>query len=433
MRRGSSVGSSQTRGPGRVQPQHRPGVGAVRGDRAAVFQHDVGEESFIPADEGAGDQGTGEAHRRTLDRAASEDKRMPNPDRRHADHRRRDPVGPHPRQPTCRTSPRRWPRKGIALREARVVPDVAAEIVAAVNALRARYNHVFTSGGIGPTHDDITADAVAAAFGVPIDVREDARAILASHYANPEGELNAARLRMARIPEGAALIDNPVSRAPGFSLGNVHVMAGVPAIFRAMLAGLLPRLTGGRPLLSRDGARRPPRGRDRRAAAARWPRRIPRCRSAAIRSTPAGRLGVNLVLRGEDAEALAAAAAALRALARRARARPDSRPTDRACIAVPRRRGCGRDLRAAIRASVEPTEPRGRAWHGLDIVNTLIFIGASLVVLGIFSSLIATRFGAPLLLVFLVVGMLAGRGRAGRDRLRQLRASPTSSARWRSR
>ena len=140
--------------------------------------------------------------------------------------------------------------RGIRLREARVVPDEEAEIVAALNALRTRYTHVFTSGGIGPTHDDITADAVAAAFGVGIGVREDARAILAKNYANPEVELNAARLRMARIPDGAALIENPVSRAPGFSIGNVHVMAGVPAVFEAMVAGLLPRLVGGRPLLS---------------------------------------------------------------------------------------------------------------------------------------------------------------------------------------
>ncbi len=140
--------------------------------------------------------------------------------------------------------------KGLPLREARVVPDVAEDIIAAVNALRARHAHVFTSGGIGPTHDDITADAVAAAFGVPIGVREDARAILASHYPNPEVDLNPARLRMARIPQGAVLIDNPVSKAPGFSLGNVHVMAGVPAIFAAMIESLLPRLTGGPPLLS---------------------------------------------------------------------------------------------------------------------------------------------------------------------------------------
>ena len=173
--------------------------------------------------------------------------------------------------------------RGIALREARVVSDVADEIVAAVNALRARYTHVFTSGGIGPTHDDITADAIASAFGVPIGVREDARAILATNYANPEVELNEARLRMARVPDGATLIDNPVSRAPGFTLGNVHVMARVPAVFQAMLAGLLPTLTGGRPLLRR-GAHRPARGRDRRAAPT-VAEAHPAVASAATRST----------------------------------------------------------------------------------------------------------------------------------------------------
>jgi molybdenum cofactor synthesis domain-containing protein len=140
--------------------------------------------------------------------------------------------------------------RGIRLREVRIVPDVHDRIVAAVNALRAENDHLFTSGGIGPTHDDITADAVAAAFGVAIDVREDARELLAAHYRRTGLELNAARLRMARIPDGAELIDNPVSAAPGFSLGNVHVLAGVPAIFQAMLAGVLPRIAGGAPLLS---------------------------------------------------------------------------------------------------------------------------------------------------------------------------------------
>jgi len=140
--------------------------------------------------------------------------------------------------------------RGIRLREVRIVPDEHDRIVAAVNALREGHDHVFTSGGIGPTHDDITADAVAAAFGAPIDVRDDARAILAAHYARTGLELNPARLRMARIPEGAVLIDNPVSAAPGFTLGNVHVMAGVPAIFQAMVASVLPSLAGGAALLS---------------------------------------------------------------------------------------------------------------------------------------------------------------------------------------
>lgn len=132
---------------------------------------------------------------------------------------------------------------GVQIGEARVVSDEPAEISAAVNALRARYAYVFTTGGIGPTHDDKTADAVAAAFGVPIDVRADARAILEAHYGTTE--INEARLRMARIPDGASLIANPVSKAPGFQLGNVFVMAGVPSIMRAMLEDVGKRLDGG--------------------------------------------------------------------------------------------------------------------------------------------------------------------------------------------
>ena len=108
-------------------------------------------------------------------------------------------------------------KAGIVLKEVRVVSDDHAAIVAAVNALRGAYDEVFTSGGIGPTHDDITADAIAAAFGAHIDVRADARAILAEHYARSGTELNEARLRMARIPDGARLIENPISKAPGFS------------------------------------------------------------------------------------------------------------------------------------------------------------------------------------------------------------------------
>lgn len=141
---------------------------------------------------------------------------------------------------------------GIDLKEVRVVSDDADAIVAATKALSAAYSHVFTSGGIGPTHDDITADCIAAAFGAHIDIREDARALLQAHYDRSGQELNAARLRMARIPDGATLIDNPVSTAPGFSLQNVHVMAGVPSVFKAMVASILPKLTGGAPLLSRS-------------------------------------------------------------------------------------------------------------------------------------------------------------------------------------
>ncbi|WP_171178886.1 molybdopterin-binding protein [Ruegeria sp. HKCCD8929] len=141
-------------------------------------------------------------------------------------------------------------KHGIDLKEVRIVSDDAEAIEAAVSALSAAYTHVFTSGGIGPTHDDITADCIARAFGAHLDVRDDARALLEAHYDKTGLELNAARLRMARIPEGATLIENPVSTAPGFTLRNVHVMAGVPNIFQAMVASVLPTLTGGAPLLS---------------------------------------------------------------------------------------------------------------------------------------------------------------------------------------
>lgn len=133
---------------------------------------------------------------------------------------------------------------GVQLAEARVVPDVPDEIVDAVNTLRAKYDYVFTTGGIGPTHDDKTADAMAMAFGVGIDVRDDARAILEAHYKG-RTTLNESRLRMARIPDTALLIDNPVSKAPGFQIGNVFVMAGVPSIMRGMLQDIGHRIEGG--------------------------------------------------------------------------------------------------------------------------------------------------------------------------------------------
>jgi molybdenum cofactor synthesis domain-containing protein len=133
---------------------------------------------------------------------------------------------------------------GVSVAEARVVSDDIAVIVAALNELRACYAYVFTTGGIGPTHDDKTADAVAVAFGAKIDVRADALAILVEHYGGAD-KLNEARLRMARVPEGAKLIANPVSKAPGFQMGNVFVMAGVPSIMRGMLEDVGPRLEGG--------------------------------------------------------------------------------------------------------------------------------------------------------------------------------------------
>ena len=197
-------------------------------------------------------------------------------------------------------------KTGIDLKEVRIVSDTAADIVAATRELAQRYDHLFTSGGIGPTHDDITADCIAEAFDAAIDVRADAKALLAAHYQRQGLELNAARLRMARIPNGAKLIDNPVSVAPGFTLGNVHVMAGVPAVFKAMVASVLPQLTGGAPLLSEtlriergEGDVAQPLG----AVAELYP-------ELSIGSYPFqkdGIYGTNIVLRGTDPNQLEAA------------------------------------------------------------------------------------------------------------------------------
>ena len=139
--------------------------------------------------------------------------------------------------------------QGIRLSEVRVVPDVTAKIVAAVHAMTAAHDYCFTTGGIGPTHDDITVDAVAEALGVGVVIHPDARAILERYYAT-RGGLNEGRLRMARVPEGAELIPNPVSGAPGIRIGNLFLMAGVPHITAGMLDGLTGKLEGGRPLVS---------------------------------------------------------------------------------------------------------------------------------------------------------------------------------------
>jgi molybdenum cofactor synthesis domain-containing protein len=140
---------------------------------------------------------------------------------------------------------------GIDLKEVRIVGDEQSEIVAAVNALRSRYDYVFTSGGIGPTHDDITADAIGAAFGLPVIHDEKAMQIMAAMSERRGIEFNESRQRMARMPRGSVHIDNPVSTAPGFNIGNVYVMAGVPNIFQAMLDNVLPTLRSGARMLSR--------------------------------------------------------------------------------------------------------------------------------------------------------------------------------------
>lgn len=140
--------------------------------------------------------------------------------------------------------------QGIDLKEVRIVPDEQEEIIAAIKTLSSRYTYVFTSGGIGPTHDDITADAIAAAFEVELIYDTRAMAILIEHYENTGLEFTSSRKRMARIPKGANLIPNKVSKAPGFVIGNVYVMAGVPSIFNAMLEEVLPSLEGGAKMLS---------------------------------------------------------------------------------------------------------------------------------------------------------------------------------------
>ncbi|MDI6026021.1 competence/damage-inducible protein A [Corticibacterium sp. UT-5YL-CI-8] len=139
---------------------------------------------------------------------------------------------------------------GVDLKEVRIVPDEEDEIVAAINALRVRYDYLFTTGGIGPTHDDITADAVAKAFGLPCDYDDGAYAMLEATYAARGMEFSDARKRMARMPRGADHIDNPISTAPGFRVENVHVMAGVPSIFQAMLDNVVPTLRTGTKMLS---------------------------------------------------------------------------------------------------------------------------------------------------------------------------------------
>jgi molybdenum cofactor synthesis domain-containing protein len=138
---------------------------------------------------------------------------------------------------------------GVILREARVIPDVAETIVATLNEVRAKFDYVFTTGGIGPTHDDITSECVARAFGVKWTIHPEAHRLFLQHY--KPGELNEARLRMAHTPEGAALIPNPVSRAPGFRMGNVFVMAGIPSVMQAMFDNVKGELDGGPPVLSR--------------------------------------------------------------------------------------------------------------------------------------------------------------------------------------
>ena len=138
--------------------------------------------------------------------------------------------------------------RGIRLREARVISDMLVDIIKTLNELRARYDYVFTTGGIGPTHDDVTAEAVAQAFSVELEHNAEAVRLLSEYYGE---DINEARLRMARMPAGVMLLENPVSQAPGFQLENVYVLPGVPSIMQAMFDGFKHRLAGGQPMLSR--------------------------------------------------------------------------------------------------------------------------------------------------------------------------------------
>jgi molybdenum cofactor synthesis domain-containing protein len=208
---------------------------------------------------------------------------------------------------------------GIRLREARVISDVEEEIIAAVNACRQRYDYVFTTGGIGPTHDDITSGSVARAFGLPLVLDPRARAILERHY--PPGGLNEARLRMAHVPQGAELIENPVSSAPGFRIGNVFVMAGVPAVMRAMFDGLKGGLKGGRPVLSRTIGAFLGEG-VIAAGLGELQQRYPDLELGSYPFFRQGRYGASFVLRGTDEAMIERAAAELRRLIRELGADP---------------------------------------------------------------------------------------------------------------
>lgn len=195
---------------------------------------------------------------------------------------------------------------GIEVVEARVVADDENAIVGALRALKTRASHVFTTGGIGPTHDDITAECVAKCFGVPLLRNPEAVRRLQVHYeSTATSTLNEARLRMANIPEGATLIDNPVSAAPGFQIGNVFVMAGVPRIMQGMFETLVPRLAPGLPFHSRTVTCSLPEG-EIAAELGEIQQAFPEVRIGSYPYYRPGGYGVSLVARSRDAETLAA-------------------------------------------------------------------------------------------------------------------------------
>ena len=208
---------------------------------------------------------------------------------------------------------RRLNEIGVRLLEVRVVPDIEGDIVTAVNALRARFDYVFTTGGIGPTHDDITAEAVAKAFGVGLVRHEPTFRLMGSRY--QPGEFNAARQKMCYLPEGATPIDNAVSIAPGFQIGNVFVLAGVPSIMRAMVDTLKNRLVGGAPVASRTVSVFLAEGVVAEGLAA-LQRKYPAIDIGSYPFYRVGRFGTSLVLRGTEPATLDRAAGELEALVR---------------------------------------------------------------------------------------------------------------------
>ena len=194
--------------------------------------------------------------------------------------------------------------QGIRLAEVRIVPDEIARIAEAVNALRDGHDYLFTTGGIGPTHDDITVDAIAEALGVPVVVHPRAKAALESYYAN-RGGATEARLRMARVPEGAELIENKASGAPGIRIGNVFILAGIPHVAAMMIEALTGRLEGGRPLLSRTIGCWVPESEVAETLQS-TERAHPGCQIGSYPLFKEGNAGANFVIRSTDAEALAA-------------------------------------------------------------------------------------------------------------------------------
>ena len=205
---------------------------------------------------------------------------------------------------------------GIPVREVRVIPDVHEIIINTVNEMRAKFDYVFTTGGIGPTHDDITAECIARAFGVPLERNPEAMRILEAHYKAMGTDVNEARARMANIPQGGRLLENPVSKAPGFAIGNVYVLPGVPQIMRAIFDLLLPSLVGGPPVVMHTvtcDVREGDLAADLEAIALKYP-------NIDIGSYPGfrdGRFITQLISKGSDADAVAKAGAEVAAMVQR--------------------------------------------------------------------------------------------------------------------